>query len=1146
MKGTRNRKNRKLSIEKTNGNPDFAFANIRGSKNFPGVHSGGKSQKKTKLKPLNVATWNVRTMLEDERRRSALIAKELEAHNIDIAALQETRREKTGIFDEKGYTFYYIGIDKPEGPRNAGVAFAIKKEISTKLADVPKGITERLMTFRMPIGKERFLTLINVYAPTMTYPDEDKDAFYRLLTTTIDKVPTADKLIVLGDFNARVGKDFSTYDGVMGKHGKGNKNSNGDLLLSLCTEKELCITNTFFHQPDKNFFSWMHPRSKRWHLLDYVLTRRADLSDTLCTKALRGPECSTDHYLIRTQVRVKPQLKRRITPPGISKRLNTTTLSDDIQKAKLESAITKALTVPNQPTGIEERWAHLKEATHKAASEALGKPTKKSKDWFDDNDEQIQKLLDQKNKDHKACLKDQNDHTKANLSKSKADLQRELRRMKDEWWNKKAEELQAMADRHDTHGLFQSLRTIYGPKTNAVAPIKSTDGMTLHTDMEEIKERWKDHFETLLNQKGSADPNACLQLRQRPPRNELTVPITGEELDKAVKETKSGKAPGLDGIPADIYKYGGIEQKDQLLSLYNACLEKGALPQDFKDALIVTVYKKKGDRSDCGNHRGISLLSIAGKILAKIILGRIQDISENVLPESQCGFRANRSTIDMIFTLRQLQEKSKEQHRPLYIVFVDFSKAFDTVDRETLWKVLKIYGCPDDLIKLVREFHDGMNGRVSVGGDISDLFEIKHGVKQGCVLAPTLFALYLAAVLDTMSINLDAGVYIKTRMDGGGLFNLSRLKSEKHSRKVCIRELLYADDSALVSNSLEEVQEITNKFAEAAKLFGLRINVSKTEFLFQPAPDGQYPTHPTVTVDGTPLKEATVFTYLGSTVSNNALADVEVERRIQAANKSFGALHKRLWSRHDVKMVTKVKVYNAAVIPSLLYGTEALTLYERHIKQLTAVQLGHLRRLLGISWQDRVPNTEVLQAAKTESVEAKITAAQLRWAGHVRRMPACRMPQQVMYGELRKGRRNRGGQRLRYKDTLKRSMKKCDLDPDTWEDLAKDRTQWRAAVYNSKSAVEEKRLAAYQKAHERRHSEPLTTTFQCPECTKLCRSNAGLAAHRRACSRTHTQEAPATMPLSTFSCPHCRMVFVTQHMLYSHLRTHHRNAVSWC
>ena len=112
-----------------------------------------------------------------------------------------------------------------------------------------------------------------------------------------------------------------------------------------------------------------------------------------------------------------------------------------------------------------------------------------------------------------------------------------------------------------------------------------------------------------------------------------------------------------------------------------------------------------------------------------------------------------------------------------------------------------------------------------------------------------MFALYLAAVLETKSNNLSGGVYIKTRVNGGGLYNLARLRSEKHTRKNCIRELLYANNSALVSNNLEEVQEITNRFADAAKLFGLKINVSKTEFLFQPAPDTTYPTHPTVTVD---------------------------------------------------------------------------------------------------------------------------------------------------------------------------------------------------------------------------------------------------------------------------------------------------------
>ena len=155
-----------------------------------------------------------------------------------------------------------------------------------------------------------------------------------------------------------------------------------------------------------------------------------------------------------------------------------------------------------------------------------------------------------------------------------------------------------------------------------------------------------------------------------------------------------------------------------------------------------------------------SLLSIAGKVLEKIVLNRLKTISEQLLPESQCGFCAGRSTADMIFTLIQLQEKAREQQRSLYIVFVDFSKAFDTVNRWTLWKILKAYGCSESFINMMRQFHDGMTGRLSIGGDYSDAFPINHGVKQGCVLASTLFTLYLGAVLETMSANLASGVYI--------------------------------------------------------------------------------------------------------------------------------------------------------------------------------------------------------------------------------------------------------------------------------------------------------------------------------------------------------------------------------------------------
>ena len=133
-----------------------------------------------------------------------------------------------------------------------------------------------------------------------------------------------------------------------------------------------------------------------------------------------------------------------------------------------------------------------------------------------------------------------------------------------------------------------------------------------------------------------------------------------------------------------------VQQTDQLITI---ALEVGFVPQPWKDASIVTIYKK-GDRTNCGNYRGISLLSIAGKIFARIVLNRLSThITPEVVPEIQCGFIGNRSTVDMIFCLRQLQEKCIEQDRPLYMVFVDFSKAFDTVGRTGL--LLKKYGCPE-------------------------------------------------------------------------------------------------------------------------------------------------------------------------------------------------------------------------------------------------------------------------------------------------------------------------------------------------------------------------------------------------------------------------------------------------------------------
>ena len=375
-----------------------------------------------------------------------------------------------------------------------------------------------------------------------------------------------------------------------------------------------------------------------------------------------------------------------------------------------------------------------------------------------------------------------------------------------------------------------------------------------------------------------------------------------------------------------------------------------------------------------------------------------------------------------------------------------------------------------------------MKAQVSVGGEPSDAFEVKHGVKQGCVLAPTRFSLYLTAVLETIDEGLNRGVFIRTRTDGK-LFNLARLRAHTKTLEMCIRELLYADDSALVTNNAVDMQQIVDRFSSAAVMFGLKINISKTELFYQPPPMSiELPE--TIMVHDEPLKTTESFIYLGWKVTNTNSADLEVEKRIQSTTKAYGTLQKRLLSCHDISTKTKMKVYSVAVIPCLLYSIECTTLYRRHIMALTRLQLRQIRYILNIKWRDRVPDVEVLRRAHTVSVEALVTVGQLRWAGHVRRMANNRLPKAVFYSELRQGKRSHGRQNLRFKDVLKRHMKKTGISHDTWEEEAAQRVKWRGLLRKATSAVEEQRQQEYQRAHAQRHSAATSSSFQCNKCQR--------------------------------------------------------------
>ncbi|VDL92139.1 unnamed protein product [Schistocephalus solidus] len=324
---------------------------------------------------------------------ATIVAPELVRYKVDIAALSETRFSEQGQLEEvgTGYTFFWNGRPKAER-RNAGVAFAIRNDIVGRLPCLPQGINDCLMNLRLPLRGYQFAIIISALAPPISSSDVTKDKFYEDLHALLATVSTVDKLIVLGDFNARVGTDHAAWQGVLGPHGLGSCNNNGLLLLHTCAEHRLLLTNNFFHLLTREKAKRMHPRSRRRHLLDFVLVRRRDRQDVLVTKVIRDADGWTDH------------------------RLNLENLHASAYNAT-----------------VETRWCQLRNTIRFTALKVLGCARRQHEDWFDDNDAEISNLLAEKNGLHKAYMDLRTDAIKAAFFRCRRLVQQRLREMHDAW-----------------------------------------------------------------------------------------------------------------------------------------------------------------------------------------------------------------------------------------------------------------------------------------------------------------------------------------------------------------------------------------------------------------------------------------------------------------------------------------------------------------------------------------------------------------------------------------------------------------------------------------------------------------------------------------------------------------------------------------
>jgi len=253
-----------------------------------------------------------------------------------------------------------------------------------------------------------------------------------------------------------------------------------------------------------------------------------------------------------------------------------------------------------------------------------------------------------------------------------------------------------------------------------------------------------------------------------------------------------------------------------------------------------------------------------------------------------------------------------------------------------------------------------------------------------------------------------------------------------------VRELMFADDTAFVAHSHQDAQEIITLFAQAAKSFGLKINIKKTEVVYQSSP-GSHDTGDPILIQDRELAEVSKFKYLGSTISNNNKLDAELEIRTSNASKAFGRLKDKVWNNKEIIIKTKCAVYKAIIIFTLLYVSEAWTVYRVAVHKLNAYMMCQLRQILSIKWWNFVTNDDVLTKTNMMSMYDVLIQKNLRWSGHVHRMENGRLPKQILYSQLCEGSRGIGRPKLRFKDTVKRNLKAKQIPIGSWQPLSKQR-----------------------------------------------------------------------------------------------------------
>ena len=465
-----------------------------------------------------------------------------------------------------------------------------------------------------------------------------------------------------------------------------------------------------------------------------------------------------------------------------------------------------------------------------------------------------------------------------------------------------------------------------------------------------------DHFKKLSNAYETA--NSCEEAsgESHETNDFINCPITLQELEKCVRKLKNNKSAGADLVINEFFKNCPQSVLILATALFNLVLNSELVPEEWSLGLIKPLYKGKGTRNCADNYRGITLLSCFGKLFTSVLNSRITDYLEtnNILGQEQAGFRSGYSTTDHIFVLHSLIQLYQSKKKKLYCAFIDYRKAFDLIERSALWVKLLNNGINGKVLKVIKNMYTNAKSCVSIDHINSEFFTCNIGVRQGENLSPILFALFLNDFADFLN-NHFTGLPLVTQL----------LESQGFETYVKLFTLLYADDTIMLADSAEELQNALEALKLYCDKWSLTVNAQKTKIVIFSR--GKVRKFPKFYYDQTEIEVTDDYVYLGCTFNFNNKFNKARKAQVTHARRALFSLKHKAYDL-DLPIDIQLELFDQVISPILLYGSEVWG-----FEDLTILEKFHLnfcKRVLGV--HKYTPNSMVLRELGRDKLIGRI------------------------------------------------------------------------------------------------------------------------------------------------------------------------------